>query len=94
METVKLRVSLYEAPDEQRELTLASPTLNLAPVCEHAAALFAETRRSALAALTFTLDGERIDLGATPADKKLAADGGKLVIGYRPLGVSTVMPSA
>ena len=94
METVKLRVSLHEAPDEPRVLAVGAE-LEVAVLCQHAARTF--NRFCTLDALTFTLDGERIDLKALPEGctvGALAARDGELVIGYRRLCVFTVMPGA
>ena len=90
---VSFRVSLLEAPDEPRALAVDAD-LNLAALCMRAAALFAETKHCAHDALTFTFDGKRIDMWASDTTAKLAADGGKLVIGYRLLSVTSTMPSA
>ena len=90
---VSFRVSLFEAPDEPRALVVDAD-LNLAALCERAAALFAATELCSPDALTFTFDDVRVDLGASDTAGKLAADGGKLVIGYRLLSVTSTMPSA
>ena len=88
------RVSLYADPDVVCELEVGR-FLSAESVCERAAALFDDTRRCALHALTFKIDGKLLHYGGSHADTAgaLAARRGELVVGFRPLDVTGVMPS-
>ena len=91
---VAFSVSLYADPDEVCALEVGH-FLSAESVCERAAALFDDTRRCALHALTFKFDGKLLHDGGLHADTAgaLAARRGELVVGFRPLDVTGVMPS-
>lgn len=95
MSTVTFRVSLYADPDETRELVVHASTYT-ADLCRAAAALFDDTRalRFEPGAVTFSIGGEPLDGDSLIRADELVEIGDELVLGYRPLNVTGVLPSA
>lgn len=95
MSFVTFRVSLYADPDATRELVVHASTYR-EDLCRAAAALFDDTRalRYEPGALTFSIGGEPLDGDWSIRASELVETGDELVVGYRPLNVTGVLPSA